>query len=221
MLSIEHVSKSFHTSSGKVMALAGVQLRLAAGEFVAVRGPSGCGKSTLLLTAGGLLRPDSGAVIVHDQNIYALGDDARARFRAERIGFVFQQFHLVPYLNVLHNVLAAALGLPLRDGYQRAEKLLERFGLMARAHHFPAQLSTGERQRTALARALFHQPALLLADEPTGNLDTANANQVLDALGELAHEGSAVLLVTHEAQAAARAHRVIDFVHAGRLEAAA
>src|SRR5205823_6529904 len=121
-------------------------------------GPSGCGKTTLLLAAGGLLRPDGGRVVVDGQDVYALGDGARARFRAATVGFVFQQFHLVPYLSVLDNVRAAALARPLPDARPRAEALLAALGLTHRRHHVPAELSTGERQRTALARALLHGP---------------------------------------------------------------
>jgi ABC-type lipoprotein export system ATPase subunit len=211
----------YKTYRGNVTVLDGVTLHVAAGEFVAVRGPSGCGKTTLLLAAGGLLRPDTGRVSVDGTDLYALGDEARARFRAANIGFVFQQFHLVPYLSVLDNVLAASLGFPLPDARKRAEHLLARFGLTSRCHHVPAELSTGERQRTALARALLHRPKLLLADEPTGNLDPDNGRLVLDALADHARAGGAVLLVTHEQEAAARAHRVVVFGHPGALGGAA
>ena len=188
---------------------------------MAVRGPSGCGKTTLLLTAGGLLRPDAGKVAVNGQELYALGDEARARIRAANIGFVFQQFHLVPYLSVRDNVLSAALALPLADAGKRAEQLLDELGLAHRSHHVPAELSTGERQRTALARALLHQPRLLLADEPTGNLDADNGRLVLAKLAEHAHAGGAVLLVTHDADAAAQSHRVVTFGGPGVLGEAA
>jgi ABC-type lipoprotein export system ATPase subunit len=220
MLEIVHVSKSFAAATGAVAALADVSLSVAPGEFVAVRGPSGCGKTTLLLAAGGLLHPDGGQVKVAGQDIYALGEEARARFRAANIGFVFQQFHLVPYLSVIDNVLSAALALPRADARRRAEHLVESFGLTARRHHVPAQLSTGERQRTALARALLQQPHLLLADEPTGNLDDDNGKAVLDYLAGHARAGGSVLLVTHDSQAAARAQRVLTFSEPGRLETA-
>jgi putative ABC transport system ATP-binding protein len=220
MLEIANVSKSYQGQDGMVTALAKVCLRVAPGEFVAVRGPSGCGKTTLLLTAGGLLRPDGGRVLVGGQDVYALGDEARARFRAAHVGFVFQQFHLVPYLNVVDNVLSAALAQPRSDARKRADELVEAFGLTSRRHHVPAQLSTGERQRTALARALLQRPQLLLADEPTGNLDPDNGALVLDCLAAHSRGGGSVLLVTHEAQAAARAGRVLIFSQGGRLEAA-
>jgi putative ABC transport system ATP-binding protein len=220
MLDVANVSKSFRGHTGAVSALAGIDLRITPGEFVAVRGPSGCGKTTLLLAVGGLLRPDEGQVTIDGTDIYALGEEARASFRARHIGFVFQQFHLVPYLSVIDNILAVALALPCVDVRQRADQLLETFGLTHRRHHVPAQLSTGERQRTALARALLQRPKLLLADEPTGNLDPDSGRIVLDSLADHARNGGCVLLVTHEPQAAARAQRVLVFHRPGRLEMA-
>ncbi len=208
-LELADIAKTYQGKDGQVLALAGVDLNVPAGEFVAIEGKSGCGKSTLLLVAGGMLAPDQGRVQVAGQDPYALGSDARARFRAAHIGFVFQQFHLVPYLNVLENTLAPSLALDVPRAKERAEELLERFGLTARRRHLPAELSTGERQRTALARALLTKPALLLADEPTGNLDPDSAHLVLAALAEFAQNGGSVLLVTHDAQAAARAGRVV------------
>lgn len=207
ILDIRDLAKQYPGPSGTVHALAGVSLQVAAGEFVAVQGPSGCGKSTLLLTAGGLLRPEAGQVRIAGQDPYALPPEARATFRAARIGFVFQQFHLVPYLSILDNVLAPSLALPQPDSRARALELIARFGLLHRQRHLPEQLSMGERQRTALARALLNRPQLLLADEPTGNLDRDNAALVLAALTEFARAGGAVLLVTHDSTAAGRACR--------------
>jgi ABC-type lipoprotein export system ATPase subunit len=209
MLELLRVSKSYRRPHETITALDDVSLRVGAGEFVAVQGPSGCGKTTLLLIAGGLLRPDRGTALVGDQNLYDLSDEARARFRAAHVGFVFQQFHLVPYLSVLDNVLSPALARAADGGRQRAEELLRRFGLWPRRTHVPAELSTGERQRTALARALLHRPRLLLADEPTGNLDAENAQLVLEHLRACAHEGAAVLLVTHDPAAASQADRTV------------
>ena len=210
LLQFNDVSKIYTGNDREVRALDGVCLALDAGQFVAVRGASGCGKSTLLLTAGGLLKPGSGKVAVHETSLYDLSPEQRARFRARVIGFVFQQFHLVPYLSVLDNVLAATLAAPIKNARQRAESLLTQFNLDDRAHHVPAELSTGERQRTALARALMHQPQLLLADEPTGNLDPENAQAVLDALREFANAGGAVLLVTHDDRSADAADQVMQ-----------
>ncbi len=215
-LTINNLSKCYAGPSGVVHALSGLSLTVGVGEFVAVQGPSGCGKSTLLLVAGGLLRPDGGQVRVAGQDLYALTAEARAAFRAAHIGFVFQQFHLVPYLSVLDNVLAPTLTLKREGAEERAEDLIGQFGLRDRQHHLPEQLSVGERQRVALARALLNRPELLLADEPTGNLDKDNAAVVLDALAGFARAGGAVLLVTHDAAAAGRAGRVVRMGKDGR-----
>lgn len=209
LLQFEHVSKTYAGGEREVRALDNVSMTLDAGQFVAVRGPSGCGKSTLLLTAGGLLNPGAGTVSINGTAIYDLSPEQRARFRAESVGFVFQQFHLVPYLSVIDNVLAATLAAPIKNARNRASDLLQQFNLDGRSSHVPAELSTGERQRTALARALMHQPALLLADEPTGNLDPENAGAVLDALQSFGKAGGAVLLVTHDDRAAAAADLVM------------
>jgi len=219
MIRLKDLSKSFHGPEGPVRALEGVSLTVGTGEFVAVQGPSGSGKTTLLLITGGLLAPDSGQVQVAGQEPYGLSADRRARFRAETIGFVFQQFHLIPYLNVRDNILAPTLAGGPADGqtHRRADELIERFGLTGRAKHTPAGLSTGERQRTALARALLNDPKLLLADEPTGNLDHDNAKTVLGYMAEFAQAGGAVLLVTHHPEASAAAQRTVRLLD-GRLE---
>ena len=198
MLKFENITKTFNGPQGEVTALKNVSFSVNSGEVVAVRGPSGCGKSTLLLTAGTLLRPTEGSVAIGNTDPYALTPNGRSALRAERIGFVFQQFHLVPYLSVTDNVLLPSVIKQNDEAKARAQELLTRFGLKHRAHHVPAQLSIGERQRTALARALFNEPSLLLADEPTGNLDPENGEIVLHALKTFAEEGGAVLLVTHD-----------------------
>ncbi len=208
-LEIENLSKHYRRSDGEVKALDGVSLSVSAGEFVSVQGPSGSGKTTLLLAAGALLAPDGGRVTIEGQNPYDLTPNERAAFRGEKIGFVFQQFHLVPYLNVLENVLAPSLGKPAEDAAGRARELIAHFGLAGRIAHVPAELSTGERQRVALARALLNRPTVLLADEPTGNLDDANAEIVMAALNEFAGAGGAVLLVTHDSHAAKYARRTV------------
>ena len=219
MLQIENLVKTFPGPDGPVAALQDVRLSVPAGGFVAVRGPSGCGKSTLLLAAGGLSAPDSGRVLLDGRDVYALPPSARASLRASMIGFVFQRFHLVPYLSVLDNVVSPSLAGPVPGAGARARELLERFGLSHRLGHLPGQLSTGERQRTALARALLNRPRLLLADEPTGNLDAENAGIVLQALCDFAAGGGAVLLATHDPDAAARAARTATFVRPGVLAA--
>lgn len=216
ILELRDIAKTYRGPSGPVQALAGVSLDIASGEFVAVQGPSGCGKSTLLLAAGGLLRPDAGRVSIGGQDPYALSPDARAAFRAAHVGFVFQQFHLVPYLSVIDNVLTPSLALKRPGAPERAARLIAQFGMSDRRHHVPEQLSVGECQRTALARALLNGPQLLLADEPTGNLDLENARVVLDALAGFARAGGAVLLITHDPEAASRADRVLSLA-AGRL----
>lgn len=233
MLHLENVFKKYSVGEQTVQAVDGVSLQVAPGEFVAVRGPSGCGKSTLLLMAGGLLKPDAGRVMIDQTDPYALSNDRRAEFRAQKVGFVFQQFHLVPYLSVLENVLAPELAMNRSsaktsdsssetaadtDNAQRALQLLDRFGLADRQHHVPAKLSSGERQRTALARALLNQPELLLADEPTGNLDHANADLVLNCLADFAMAGGSVLLVTHDDRAVAHAGSVVYLDHGKVVE---
>jgi len=211
LLQIENLSKFYPGTEGAVRAVDGVSLAVRSGDFVAVRGPSGCGKTTLLLAAGALLQPTHGRVLINGQDPYALAPGQRARFRATNIGFVFQQFHLVPYLDALDNILAPtlALGSDGRSG-ARAHALAEQFGLTDRLHHVPAALSTGERQRVALARALINCPKLLLADEPTGNLDEKNGQIVLHYFAEFAHKGGAVLLVTHEPHVDDHANRIMN-----------
>ena len=207
VLVLEGIEKTYQGRTGPVRAVSSRSLEVAAGEFVALQGPSGSGKTTVLLCAGGLLRPDSGRVTIEGRDLYALSVEDRARLRASAIGFIFQEFHLLPYLSVLENVLVPALGKKSPEASRRAEELIDRFGLGPRARHLPAELSTGERQRVALARALLNRPRLLLADEPTGNLDPENGRAVLDHLTGFSREGGAVLLVTHDDEAAARAGR--------------
>ena len=217
ILDIQECRKIYRGPSGEVRVLDAVSLQIGAGECVAVVGPSGCGKTTLLLAAGGLQAPDAGKIVVTEQDLYALSNEERARFRAANIGFVFQQFHLLTYLSVLDNVLAPSLALRQSQQEARARELLTHFGLTDRMAHVPAALSTGERQRTALARALLNKPRLLLADEPTGNLDAENGRVVLGYLAEFTKRGGSVLLVTHDARVSEFAHRVLRLKD-GRLQ---
>ena len=210
MLEFNNVSKWFNGAQGKVTALKDVSFSVRPGELLAIRGPSGCGKTTLLLTAGGLLRPSDGQMILDGQDPYALSPEIRSRLRAETIGFVFQQFHLIPYLTVRQNIMTASLAVPLKEASEKTQKLISRFGLDDRADHVPARLSTGERQRTALARALLNEPKVILADEPTGNLDEDNAKTVFGYLSQYVSDGGCVLLVTHDARAAAHATRSLQ-----------
>ncbi|MCA9103345.1 MAG: ABC transporter ATP-binding protein [Planctomycetales bacterium] len=215
MVQLEHVTKTYPTARGPVDALRDVDLTVEPGEFVAVRGHSGSGKSTLLTLVGGLGTPTSGRVIVADRNLAELSSGERAHLRGERIGFVFQMFHLFPYLSVLDNVLVAA-ATPNDETRRRAEDLVERFGIGHRLTHRPAELSTGERQRVAMARALLNRPALLLADEPTGNLDPDNAAVVMQMLTDFQHDGGCVMLVTHDAESTVAASRLLR-LEAGQL----
>ena len=210
LLELEDVCQTYQGLTGSVDALKAASLTIDSAEFVAIQGPSGCGKTTLLMVAGSLLEPNTGQVRVDGTEPYALSREERARFRAQTTGFVFQQFHLIPYLNVRDNVLAPSVASTRADARRRADELIEKYGLTSRADHVPAHLSSGERQRCALARALLNGPRLLLADEPTGNLDEDNAEIVLQSLQAFAQEGGAVLLVTHDPRAAHAAHRVVQ-----------
>jgi ABC-type lipoprotein export system ATPase subunit len=219
MLHLDHVSKVYRTRDGEVRALDDLSLDVGEGEFVAVRGPSGCGKSTLLALVGGLAQPTSGKVVVARRDLGAMTSHELAAFRAANVGFVFQMFHLLPYLSVVENVLVAAPPGETAASRERAEELLNRFGLAARRTHVPAQLSAGERQRVAMARALLNRPKLLLADEPTGNLDAESAAAVLELLADFHASGGTILLVTHEEQAASIAQRTLTLRN-GRAVAA-
>jgi ABC-type lipoprotein export system ATPase subunit len=218
-LSLQAVSKRFHRGLEEVVALDEVDLQVAAGEFLALVGPSGSGKSTLLHIAGGLDRPDSGRVLVGDDDLATLSAADRARLRRRRVGFVFQFFHLIPTLSVAENV---ALPLTL-DRARRVDapvlEMLDRVGLAHRAGHLPGELSGGEMQRAAIARALVSHPALILADEPTGNLDSTTGEAILDLVTERVREtGAALLMVTHDLGAAARADRSLS-LRDGRVSA--
>jgi putative ABC transport system ATP-binding protein len=210
MLNLQGVSKSFEQSSGK-QVLHEVSLQLAAGEYIAIMGESGVGKSTLLNLIAGLDVPDRGQVRFEDRDLAGLSDAARTRWRRSTLGFIFQAFHLLPHLSVERNIaLPLALnGVAQPALEQRVQELLEAVGLLERRHAEPTQLSGGEMQRVAVARALSHRPRLVLADEPTGNLDAESAAQVLSLLREqLRRDRAAGILVTHSALAAASADRV-------------
>ena len=213
----EQVSRRFRGPNGDVNALAEIDLHVRGGEFVVIRGPSGSGKTTLLLAMGGMLRPTAGRVIVAGDDVYAMGNQARAGFRANHIGFVFQMFHLVPYLNVVENVLLGAGAGAQRPDRSRAAELLDRLGLADRVRHRPAELSAGERQRTAIARALMSRPKVMLADEPTGNLDPDNAAEVIGALAAFHRDGGTIIVVTHGTGADQYADRIIHLVN-GQLD---
>ena len=219
VIELQGIHRRYAMNRQVVHALAGIDLRIDAGEFVAVTGASGSGKSTLLNILGCLDRPSAGRYLIEGRDAAALGDEDASDIRNRRIGFVFQSFHLLPRMSVLENVL-----LPLRfhrdppaDAPQRAHALLERVGLADRAAHRPAELSGGQMQRAAIARALLLKPALLLADEPTGNLDSSSAAEVLRLIDEVHADGQAVVLVTHDQEVAARASRRIH-MRDGRVD---
>jgi ABC-type lipoprotein export system ATPase subunit len=218
LIHFENVSKIYRTRRGAVKALDDVSFQVKEGGFVVIRGPSGGGKTTLLLTAGGMLRPTKGRVMVDGNDIYAMNEPKRAKFRTENIGFVFQMFHLVPYLNVIENVLLASNGMRRKPvNREEARELLKRLGLFEREHHLPSELSVGQKQRTAIARALFNQPKTILADEPTGNLDPKNAAEVIGYLADFHRHGGTVVIVTHGGAADKYADCVINLGE-GRIE---
>lgn len=214
MIRIENLSKTYGNGDGQVTALKGINLRIDEGEFVSVIGPSGSGKSTFLLTVGGLVQPTEGKVYIEDQSIYDLSVTRRALIRRHLLGFVFQTFNLVPYLSALDNVQVALCisGHSKNDQADIAAELLARMGLQDRMFHKPGELSVGECQRVALARALANKPSIILADEPTGNLDPACAKEVFDYLQQLNEEGYTIVMVTHDHNAAKLAKRRLEIV---------
>jgi putative ABC transport system ATP-binding protein len=209
MLRCESLTKSYLSGGRDLTVLKGITFELEPGGFLAIVGPSGSGKSTLLGLLAGLDRPTSGRVLLDGTDLTPLSEDDRARLRREKVGFVFQSFHLIPTLTARENV-QVPLELRGEDAGARAGELLARVGLEGRGHHYPAQLSGGEQQRVALARAFIHRPKLLFADEPTGNLDAVTGARVIELMGELNEEqGTTLVLVTHDPELAGRAHRVI------------
>ncbi|MGD8380051.1 MAG: ABC transporter ATP-binding protein [Gammaproteobacteria bacterium] len=211
MLVMKNVSKVFHTETVRTHALREFDLEVGSGEFVAVMGPSGSGKTTFLNIAGLLESFDEGSYLLDGNDVSGLDDDIRSRIRNERIGFIFQSFNLIPDLDVYENV-----DVPLRyRGFKTAERdrrigeALDIVGLGSRRRHLPAQLSGGQQQRVAIARALAGEPGLLLADEPTGNLDSVMASQVLDLIEEINRRGTTIVMVTHDPQLAERAQRCV------------
>lgn len=210
MLEIENIIKNFRKADNQIEVLDGVNLEVHPGEFVAVQGASGCGKTTFLLIAGGLLHPTEGKVLFDKEDIYLKSSEERATFRAENFGFVFQQYHLVPYLTTLENILLPGLAMKSEDDYKEATNLIYEFGLSHRKSHMPGELSAGEKQRTSLARALLHSPKVLFADEITGNLDEENSKIVINALQNFTKKGRMVLFVTHDIEKAKSADRIVE-----------
>ena len=212
MIRIENLTKIFRTEEVETTALNGVNIEVKDGEFVAVMGPSGCGKSTLLSILGLLDNPTAGKYFLDDVEVGHLKEKERTRYRKGRIGFVFQSFNLIDELNVEENVELPLtyLGVPKKERKARVEEVLRRMAISHRAHHFPQQLSGGQQQRVAIARAVVMNPKLILADEPTGNLDSKNGLEVMQLLTQLNQEGTTVLMVTHSERDAGYAQRVIN-----------
>ncbi len=228
MINLREVSKTVTSGAAPLTILHPLTLDITRGDFLAVVGPSGSGKSTLLGLIAGLDAPTSGQVIIDGTDITALDEDALARLRGEKIGFVFQFFHLIPSLTAYENIAVPMEIAGAADVRPRADRLLEEVGLTGRAHHYPSQLSGGEQQRVALARALANDPPIVLADEPTGNLDTANGRHIMELLRSIHRaRGTTIVLVTHDAELAALADsritlrdgRVVDRSHRDRYDA--
>ncbi|PJE34534.1 ABC transporter [Pseudooceanicola lipolyticus] len=210
VLSLKHAALSLEGNAGRVDILRGISLEVTRGETLGLVGPSGSGKSSLLMLMGGLERATGGSVTALGQDLTAMGEDELARFRRGHMGVVFQSFHLIPTMTALENVATPLELAGMRDAFPRARAELEAVGLAARADHYPAQLSGGEQQRVALARASAPRPEILLADEPTGNLDEANGSAIMDLLfGLRDRHGATLVLVTHSGELAARCDRVI------------
>ena len=220
VIELDGIEKCFEMGEATVRALAGVDLVIEHGEMVAIVGPSGSGKTTLLEILGCLSRPTAGRYVLAGRDVEDIDDDGLARLRGHEIGFVFQSFNLLPRLTAVENVelpLAYA-GVPRRKRHDRAMEALERVGLVDRAKHLPAEMSGGQRQRVALARALVNRPALVLADEPTGNLDTTTGDEILALFEALHADGNTLLLVTHDKRIADRVPRTVSLVD-GRIAA--
>jgi len=217
MILLEEVEVTLTSAAGAVNVLRGVSLRVAAVETVSLIGPSGSGKSTLLMTVAGLVRPNRGRVAVAGTDLATLDEDGLARFRRDNVGIVFQSFHLVPTMTALENVALPLEFAGRADAFGSAKACLDQVGLTERRDHYPAELSGGEQQRVAIARAFAAAPRLILADEPTGNLDGATGKQVMDLLFRLgAERGAALILITHEVELARRAGRIVELAD-GRI----
>jgi putative ABC transport system ATP-binding protein len=223
MLKMQSLSKVYRTEMVETYALRNFDLEVKAGEFVAVTGPSGSGKTTFLTIAGLLEAFTGGRYELDGVDVSRMGDNERSRIRNQKIGFIFQAFNLIPDLNVIDNIEVPLRyrGLPNAERRQRAADALARVGLSARAKHYPSELSGGQQQRVAIARALAGSPKLLLADEPTGNLDSQMARSVMDLLEELHLEGATIVMVTHDPQLAARAQRNVHVIDGQVVDIAA
>ena len=210
MIILQNVTKTVQSGTEDLTILDDVSLSIPDGQFVAVTGASGSGKSTLLGLIAGLDAPSSGEILIDGANVTTMSEDELAELRSEQIGFIFQSFHLIPSLTAFENVIIPMEILGLKDAKNRAEKLLEDVELTSRGHHYPTELSGGEQQRVAIARAFANQPKILLADEPTGNLDSKNGNHIFDLMTDLHNQHNVTLiLVTHDQSLAERAQRQV------------
>ena len=216
MLEVKNISKQFVSGKNKVSALNNINLKVETSEFILIKGDSGSGKSTLLFIMGGMLNPTSGSVLVNGENIVALSEKERGKYRANKIGFVFQSYHLLPYLNVFENIMLPNLLADSKINEEDVFSLVEELGIKDRLYHKPSQLSAGEKQRVAIARALILNPSLILADEPTGNLDERNTIEVMKHLKAFQLKGGTVIMVTHGHLADKYATRTIN-LHKGEL----
>jgi ABC-type lipoprotein export system ATPase subunit len=218
VIELEEVRKTYRKGTEEIRALDGVSLRIGQGEFVAVMGPSGSGKSTLMNVLGLLDTPDSGAYLLDGKDVRTLTADQRAAIRNERIGFVFQAFPLLPRTTAVENVELPLVYSERREANGLGRKALERVGLGDRALHFPNELSGGQQQRVAIARALVQEPALILADEPTGNLDSTSSGEILEIFRSLNRTGTTIVVITHDLNVARHADRIVSIVD-GRIRA--
>lgn len=214
IISLKNVSKKYQLGDTEVEALKGSDIDIVEGEFVAVMGPSGSGKSTLMNMIGALDTPTSGDVVIREEKISGLTQDELALLRSKKIGFIFQQFNLIPSMNATENVALPMLftGVSKAERTEKAEEILKDVGLGDRLHHMPSELSGGQRQRVSIARSLANDPAIILADEPTGNLDTDTGEKIMDLLTELNDEGKTIIMVTHDENDAEYADRIIKIV---------
>ena len=215
MIKLENIQKVFRTEEVETVALGGVSLEVKKGEFVAIMGPSGCGKSTLLNILGLLDNPTSGQYLLDGEDVGSLKESQRSKVRKGQIGFVFQSFNLIDELNVEENVELPLtyLGVPKKERKQRVDEVLRRMSISHRSHHFPQQLSGGQQQRVAIARAVVTNPKIILADEPTGNLDSKNGLEVMQLLSELNKEqGTTIVMVTHSERDAGYAQRIVSLL---------
>jgi len=221
ILQLNQIRKVYATRDIETVALNNINLSVDKGEFVSVMGPSGCGKSTLLNLMGLLDQPTSGQLLLNDRPTDSHNDKVLSRLRNENVGFIFQSFHLISDLNVLHNTEVPLLyrkGVSGKERRQRAREVLERVGLSSRMKHFPSQLSGGQKQRVAIARALIGRPDILLADEPTGNLDSKMGAEIMDLLKEVNGQGTTIVMVTHDDRLAGQTNRTVRLFDGERVD---